>query len=258
MVNKIIVLGSGTSINNYPSGYLLQINNKNYLIECSEGIRHRLQTLKIDYFDVDKIFISHFHPDHFNVETLIQSQMVRNYQEKINKSLTVYGPPEVGERFEKIWDAKHNPGHFKNKLSDFIKVSFIEYRGGQKINVDGFTLTPYEVIHGNMPAYALRFEIENKVFSYSGDTKECDGLNKACRNANIFICEANDKIGTNSSIGHLNAQQVGDLSAKNGVSNLILSHLSGTNSEIELVNAVKETRFKGELSVASDLDVIEL
>lgn len=252
-MNKLIILGSGTSIYNYPSAYLLQLNNKNYLIDCSEGIRPRLKKIDVDYFDIDTIFISHFHPDHFNVETLIQSQMVRNYREKKNKILNIYGPPELGERLKQIWDAKHFPGHFKNNLSNFIKVNLTEYKNMEKIIVGDIELIPFAVEHGSMPAFTLRFEFGQKTLVYSGDSKDCPGLRSASQNADVLFLEANDKINSSSSLtNHLDAAIAGKIAVDSNAKKLVLIHLTGDNSEKELINAVKTSGFTGETIIASD------
>lgn len=262
---KITILGSGTAVSSfyrpfdfrYPSGYLLQHNDKNYLIDCSEGIRQRLEYLKVDYFNINTVFISHFHPDHFIIETLIQSQMVRNYFGKTKSTLTIYGPPELKIRLEKIWDSKHNIGHFKNILSKFVDLKLIEYQNKQPITIDNLLLTPYEVVHGNMPAFALRFEIDNKILSYSGDSEPCNGINEVSLKSDLFICESNEKIGKTNA-GHLHATQAGEIALKNNVKELVLTHLTNFHSNEELIKAVNDTGFNGKTTVASDFLALNL
>lgn len=264
-MSKLIILGSGTAVSSYyasfdfryPSGYLLQNNNKNYLIDCSEGIRQRLESLKVDYFNIDTIFISHFHPDHFNVETFIQSQMVRNYFAKTKKTLNVYGPPELKQRLINIWDSKHFEGHYVNRLPEFLEVKTFEYEEKKPIAVNNFILTPYKIVHGNMPAFALRFEIKEKIFVYSGDTSKCQGIEEASINADLFVVDANNKVGeTNPQ--HLNASQAGEIAVKNNVKELVLTHLTNFHSSEELIKAVKNTGYSGKITIASDFLPINL
>ena len=62
---KITVLGSGTAVSSFykpfdfraPPGYLLEHDGKQYLIECSDGIRGQLEKIKIDYFNTYSIFV---------------------------------------------------------------------------------------------------------------------------------------------------------------------------------------------------------
>lgn len=264
-MNKFIVLGSGSPFSSfykpfdfrYPSGYLLQHNNKNYLIDCSEGIRQRLEHLKVDYFNIENVFLSHFHPDHFNIETLIQAQMVRNYFVKAKKTLTIYGPPELKNRLETIWDAKHFKGHFKNKLPEYLNLKIIEYQDEQLINIDNMQLTPFPVVHGNMPSYALMFKFENKILSYSGDSGFCPGIEKVSKQSDLFVCESFESID-NTNPGHLNASQAGEIALKNNVKHLVLTHLTNINSNNELLETVKKTGYKGKVTVATDYLSIDL
>jgi len=264
-MSKLTILGSGTAFSSfyrpfdfrYPSGYLLQHNNKNYLIDCSEGIRERLEKLKIDYYSINNIFISHFHPDHFNLHTLIQSFQVRNFYTKKTSQIRIFGPPETEKRFQVIWDATHFTESYKNFLPQQVKLEFIEYKNGEKIDVDSFSLTPFQVNHGNMPAFALRFEIENKTLIYSGDSGLCPGIETASKRADLFICEANEKIGSNNP-GHLSVNQVGEISGRNGVKTVVLTHLTGIHSDEELKKAVENTGFKGKIKIASDFMTVSV
>lgn len=79
MKNKFTELGRGTCLSSFykpfdfrhPSGHLIQFNGLNILLDCGEGIRYRLDKIKFDYFDLDIIFVSHFHADYFNITSLL-------------------------------------------------------------------------------------------------------------------------------------------------------------------------------------------
>lgn len=257
-MSSLTILGSGTAVSSsYPSGYLLSHQNHHYLIDCGEGIKHRLDKAKVDYFEIEAVFLSHFHPDHFNIETLIQSMMVRNLKEKKEKTLIVYGPPETKARIESIWDAKHFNGAFKNNLSEFVKLDIREYEDQTPYDVNGMKVTPFFLSHGNMPAVALRFEFDNKVFTYSGDTGVNEVVGKAALKANLFLCECNMTPGTTNT-GHLNPKEVGEISSKSNVEHVVLTHLPGVDPNEKLIESVKESGFKGTISVAYDFDVLQL
>lgn len=255
---EITILGSGTAVSSsYPSGYLLKHENKNFLIDCGEGIRHRLAKVNTDYFDIEAVFMSHFHPDHFNIETLIQSIMVRNYTEVMEKSLTVYGPPETKERIMKIWDSKHNTGHFENILPGFVKLSIVEYEDRKAIELEGLKATPHFLSHGNMPAASLRFEIGNKVFTYSGDTGLNNQIGEAAKDADLFVCECNQRPNTENP-GHLNPKQIGEIAKKNLVKRVVLTHMPNVDKDEDLVTDFKRAGFSGSISVGHDFDVLQL
>lgn len=262
-MTKLTILGSGTAISpSYSSSYLLQHLGHNYLIECGEGVRHRLAKINVDYFDIEAVFMTHFHPDHFNLETLIQSIMVRNYHEKKEKILEIFGPPETGERLKNIWDNKHNVGHFEKTLPHFLKIIIHEYEDRKMIKYPSLErralyVTPYFLAHGNMPAVALRFDIDKNIFAYSGDTGVNDEIVEASRGAETFLCECNQKPGAKNP-GHLNPSEVGTIAEKSRVKKLVLTHMPGFNTEEELKNDIRKGGYDGEIKIPEDFDVLQL
>ena len=261
----VTVLGSGTSVSSFykpfdfrgPAGYLLQHNDKNYLLDCSEGIRARLDKIKVDYYSINNIFISHFHPDHFSLVTFMQSFMGRALWGREVKSINVYGPPEIEVRFKIIWDAMHNPGNFDTEASKFLKINFYEYKDGVNLQVDDdLEVTPFKVNHANMQAYSLRFNIQKKVLTYSGDSGSCPGLEKAASDADLFICEANQENGDQNK-SHLTVDESSLIALNNKVKKLALTHLPGKNKDAEIIDEAKKY-YPGDVVVAHDFDVLQL
>jgi ribonuclease BN (tRNA processing enzyme) len=134
-----------------------------------------------------------------------------------------------------------------------------EYENEKKITFDYLNLTPFAVEHGNMPAFALKFEFNKKTLVYSGDSKDCQGLKDACQNADTLLLDTNDKINSlDSPTGHLNAITAGSIAKDSCSKQLILTHLTGENSEKELIDAVKSSGFEGEITIASDFLFLDL
>ena len=64
---KIIVLGSGSafsSTSRHNSCYYLEAGKEKFLIDCGSDAMRAIQDAKIDFFSVDRIFITHMHADH--------------------------------------------------------------------------------------------------------------------------------------------------------------------------------------------------
>ena len=64
---KITVLGSGTAVPDLQrnsAGYLLEEKGHRFLIDFGYGTVHQLLHLGITYHDIDRIFLTHPHPDH--------------------------------------------------------------------------------------------------------------------------------------------------------------------------------------------------
>ena len=269
MENRIVVLGSGTCVSSLyrpfdfrnPSGHLFQFNNTNILLDCGEGMRAQMDKIKFDYFNLNYIFVTHFHPDHYNLDSLIQAIYVRARKSGTEKSLTVFGPKMIEEKFEMSWDSKHTKGAYKNSLLNILDLKFVEYEPEKEIELaQNIKFIPYKVLHGEMEAYALRFLLNDKVLSYSGDSGVCFGLQKASLNADILLCEAaiNLEDNENNPKAHLSYFLAGDIAKKSNVKKLALVHYSGKDSNKIMTSEVKKSGFLGEVRIAKDLDFLEI
>ena len=72
----------------------------NALIDCGASSLVALNKLAIDRNDIDIIFISHFHADHFG--GLPFFVLEANYVRKRERPLTIAGPPGLNTRFPKL------------------------------------------------------------------------------------------------------------------------------------------------------------
>ncbi len=65
--NKLVILGSSSGLpqaNRASSGYLLKTGKNLSLIDCGGGVTSSFLRRGFDPLDIDRIFISHTHPDH--------------------------------------------------------------------------------------------------------------------------------------------------------------------------------------------------
>lgn len=65
---KVTVLGSGSAVPtswHNPSSQVVEYNGKQFLIDCGEGTQMQMIRFKIRHKNLDHIFISHLHGDHF-------------------------------------------------------------------------------------------------------------------------------------------------------------------------------------------------
>lgn len=147
MKSKLTVLGSGISLSSlyHPfdfrntSGHLLQVNKKNFLIDSGEGIRRKLEELKFDYYSLDGIFISHFHPDHFDIEPLIQAIHSRSRNTNTRKeNFKIYGPSNIKEIFKDYWNAKRSPDSYNEELGQSVDLQFNGFIEDKTISIDKY------------------------------------------------------------------------------------------------------------------------
>ncbi len=99
---ELLVLGSSsaspTSERN-PSGQLLNIAERIFLIDCGEGTQIQLRRLKARFQSIDHIFISHLHGDHFfGLPGLLSSMHLLGRKQTLN----VYCPKELKDIMDVI------------------------------------------------------------------------------------------------------------------------------------------------------------
>lgn len=67
MSTKLHIIGSGSALpttDNFPSSQILELREKQFMIDCGEGCQIRIKQMKLKINRLGHIFISHLHGDH--------------------------------------------------------------------------------------------------------------------------------------------------------------------------------------------------
>lgn len=95
MAFKIYILGSSAAIPTEKRGLsaqVLQLNQRNYLIDCGEGTQFRLKDNGLKMSRIDHVFISHLHGDHyFGLIGLMFSMHLMGRK----KPLNIFAPEDI-------------------------------------------------------------------------------------------------------------------------------------------------------------------
>lgn len=156
-----------------------------FLIDCGATALIGLAREGIDPNRISTIFISHLHGDHFAglVWWLIHAIHVA----KRTAPLVVTGPAGIEDRFAAAAEALF-PGATTTPRA--FDLTFRTYREREPLEVGGVTVKPYQVSHpSGAPPYALRFTVDGKVLTFSGDTEWVESLVDAAQGADLFITE---------------------------------------------------------------------
>jgi ribonuclease Z len=96
----LTILGSGSALptrNNFPTAQLLDLRNKQFLIDCGEGTQIRLRQMGLKINRLGHIFISHLHGDHcFGLIGLISTLGMLNR----TAELYIHGPVGIKALFQ--------------------------------------------------------------------------------------------------------------------------------------------------------------
>jgi len=137
---KIIFLGTGGSwptVYRNVSSIAIKRGKEVIIFDCGEGTQRQLQKSKISYMQISKIFITHFHGDHFlGIPGLIQTMQLNDRKEP----LYIYGPKGI----IKLVDDLLSLGYFKPNY----KIEAFEVDENDKIDFEGYSIIPFKVKHG--------------------------------------------------------------------------------------------------------------
>jgi ribonuclease Z len=138
---KVIILGNNSALpafGRHPTAQVVTVAGMLLLLDCGEGAQVQLQRYGLKWRNLNHIYISHLHGDHyFGLPGLINSMSLLGR----TSSLFLYGPPNLMVILQAIFDAADTklsyPIHF-HALSDGVElITDNEY----------FTVTSFNVIH---------------------------------------------------------------------------------------------------------------
>jgi ribonuclease BN (tRNA processing enzyme) len=156
-----------------------------FLIDCGTSTLIGLRRLGLEPNEIDAVFVTHLHGDHFGGLTWLVID--GHYVSKRKRPLVVTGPRGIEARYLTAAEALY-PGVTTSPPG--FELVFREYDERKPLDVGGVTVTPFEVQHpSGAPPYALRFGLEGKVLAFTGDTGWVDVICEVARDADIFISE---------------------------------------------------------------------
>lgn len=155
----VIFLGTAGSMPTAKRGLpatLVRRGGERLLFDCGEGTQRQLVRSDIGLIELEEVFLTHFHADHYlGLPGMLKTFALRGRE----LPLTVYGPAGVGELLGAL-------RRVFGRLDYPLVVTELE--AGEELRRDGYSLRAFEVEHG-VPAlgYALveeerpgRFDVE--------------------------------------------------------------------------------------------------
>ena len=249
---ELTVLGSGTAAPNPrrgAPGYLLRAGEEQLLLECGAGTVDRLLRAGADPRRLDRVIITHHHPDHIGEIAHLLFSFRRPVHGR-RLPLTVAGSApllSVLARLGEVYGRSLQPRGYTLDLHD-LDAAPLEGRGYRLLGV------PVDHIDSSR---ALRIEEEGGgVLAFSGDTDACEGVVEAARGADLLVAEASFPEGFKKK-GHLVPSEAGHLAQRAGARRLLLSHFYPECDEHDPIPPAR-ARFGGEVVAAEDGMIIRL
>ncbi|HZK25512.1 MAG TPA: MBL fold metallo-hydrolase [Oscillospiraceae bacterium] len=192
------------------SGYLLQDDGVNVLLDCGNGVLSRLR-YHCQPGELDAVMLSHLHSDHSSDVMILRYALQINGRQNTESPLKVYAPPQPKEEYARL--------AYKNYLQSQ------PLSADSKLTIGKLQFTFSKGVHA-VPSYVITVTAEGKKLVYSGDTAYFPALVEAVQGADLFLCEANF-LKSDLQLGnpnHLAAYQAAEVAKAGGVKQLVLTH----------------------------------
>lgn len=221
-------------------------------MDIGEGALFRLHEAGKSYKEIDRIFISHTHPDH--IGALIPLILALKYTPgfKREKPLFIYGP-------DNVWEYIQMNLNFAPYLKCDFPLEFISCSDKSEIEFKDCLLKTKKMEHFD-PTFGYRWSIGNKVVTYGADGAFSDALIELSHNADLLILESSYP-KKRPNLGHLTTFEAGKVVAEAGARRLLLSHFYPEVAEMKKEKIEAEVRasgYEGEILLADDLMTIEV
>lgn len=192
---SVILLGTGIPIPNPQRGTACTAviaGDRVFLVDTGRNCVVTLDQAGI--FDLDAIFYTHYHSDHF----IGLGEILLNFGVAgIDRSIPVLGPPGAVKVVEGIvaayrLDLDYRITHHGEKFSEAVmNPTVTEHEPGVVLDEDGLKVTMFPVCHEPIePAVGYRFEYRDRIVVISGDTRVCPEYAAGAEGADLLVSEA--------------------------------------------------------------------
>ena len=136
----LVFLGTSASMptaRRAPAAILIRRGGERLLFDCAEGTQRQLQRSTVGLPDLEEIFLTHFHADHYlGLPGMLKTFALRGRDEV---ALTVYGPPGLKDLFSKL-----RP--FVGRLP--YPLTTVELTPGESLERGEYAIETFAVAHG--------------------------------------------------------------------------------------------------------------
>jgi ribonuclease BN (tRNA processing enzyme) len=245
---EITVVGSGTVVprlERRQSCVTVQTGGEMVVFDLGSGAMRGMLRAGLDPFAVDRVFFTHFHPDHTVDVVPLLFSIKYGADEERTRPLYLTGP----EPFQSFWDSVTNVwGEFM--LGDYpTHVSALPQAYSSPLDLPGSRLSWAPAEH-RPESIAYRLDGEGGAFVYTGDTEYSESVVELARGAHTLLIECS--FPDDSPVpGHLTPSSTARMASEAGVERVVITHIYPTADELDLPAEIAR-KYAGEVIVAED------
>ena len=245
---RITVVGSGTVVPNLQrrqSCVVVRAGGESLVFDLGSGAVRGMLRADLDPFAVDRIFFTHFHPDHTVDVVPLLFAITYGSQEQRTRPLRVAGPEpfvEFWASLMKVW-GRWMAGDYPTLLSELPRDC------SSPMELAGCHLTWAPAEH-RQESIAYRLDAGGGAFVYTGDTEYSESVVELARGADTLLIECAFPDDTPAP-GHLTPSGVASIASEASVKRVVLTHIYPVTDLLDLVSEVGNG-FDGDVIVAED------
>lgn len=243
------MVGSGTVVprlERRQSCVVVESGGETVAFDLGSGAVRGMLHVGLDPFALDRILITHLHPDH--TSDLVPFLFSTNYSDPTSpreRPLMLAGPESFAGFWHQIGDA------YRGWLSgDYQNILELPVRCPAPLDFSGYRLRWAPVEH-RPESIAYRVEEPGgQSLVYTGDTEYSESLVELAHGAHTVILECS--FPDDSPVpGHLTPKGAARIARESGVERVVLTHIFPPADELDLVSEVGRG-YDGEVIVARD------
>lgn len=228
----LLFLGSGNAFasGRYWSSFLL---NGRYLFDASPAVLAHLKRSGTAPADIEAVFISHFHADHFfGIPFLLLEYAELSHRDS---NLTIVGPPGIQERVRML--TKLGFPYLLEREQSY-EQRYVEISDGKQGEIGALRFVARSVTHvEELECFGYRVEVGGRVLAYSGDTVFCESLVEMAEGADVFVVECSRWDERNGP--HLGPSDIRELRKRLGPKPaFVLTHLDNGTPDLDIENVI--------------------
>jgi ribonuclease Z len=274
---ELTLLGTGcpaVHAERYGPAQIVRHGDTTLLIDCGSGVTQRMAQAGITGRGIDAVLLTHMHSDH--IVDLFQL-VISSWHQGRDRPMRVFGPSgtyRYVDSMVSLWqhEMEQRIEHEKRPSAVALQTEVTEVKPGEIVEFGAMRVRAIEVDHKPVRhAYGYVIETDEAKLVISGDTRPCDAVVEAAKDADLLLHEvfvhhemkvvegvrSQETIDQVASY-HTLSSDVGKVAAKAGVKWLALTHFVPPDCDTDALYKEVKADFDGPLTVGADLMTLDL